>query len=53
VQQGSLENSNVNPVAGMVELITAQRAAEMSQRMLTMFDSEMDKTASQELPKIG
>jgi hypothetical protein len=28
VQQGSLENSNVNPVASMVELITAQRSAE-------------------------
>jgi flagellar basal body rod protein FlgG len=53
VQQGALENSNVNPVASVVELITAQRAAEMSQRALTMFNSEMDKTASQDLPKVG
>jgi flagellar basal-body rod protein FlgF/flagellar basal-body rod protein FlgG len=53
VQQGSLENSNVNPVAGMVELITAQRSAEMMQRALTMFGSEMDKTAAQELPKVS
>ncbi|MGO9339066.1 MAG: flagellar basal-body rod protein FlgF [Terracidiphilus sp.] len=53
VQQGALENSNVNPVASVVELITAQRAAEMSQRALTMFSSEMDKTASQDLPKVG
>lgn len=53
VQQGALENSNVNPVSSIVELITAQRTAEMMQRALTAFDSEMDKTASQELPKIG
>jgi flagellar basal-body rod protein FlgF/flagellar basal-body rod protein FlgG len=53
VQQGLLENSNVNPVASVVELITAQRAAEMSQRALTMFNSEMDKTASQDLPKVS
>jgi flagellar basal-body rod protein FlgF/flagellar basal-body rod protein FlgG len=53
VQQGMLESSNVNPVSGMVELITAQRSAEMMQRALSMFNSEMDKTASQDLPKVG
>jgi flagellar basal-body rod protein FlgF/flagellar basal-body rod protein FlgG len=37
----------------MVELITAQRAAEMMQRALTMFNSEMDKTAAQDLPKVS
>lgn len=53
VQQGALESSNVNPVSSMVELITAQRAAEMMQRALAMFNSEIDKTATQDLPKIG
>jgi len=53
LQQGSLENSNVNPVSSMVELIAAQRSAEMMQRAVTLFGTEMDKTASQELPKIG
>jgi flagellar basal-body rod protein FlgF/flagellar basal-body rod protein FlgG len=53
VQQGALENSNVNPISSMVELITAQRTAEMMQRSLAMYNSEMDKTASQDLPKIG
>jgi flagellar basal-body rod protein FlgF len=53
VQQGMLENSNVNPVTSMVELITAQRSAEMMQRALSMFNSEIDKTATQELPKVG
>jgi len=53
VEQGSLENSNVNPISSMVELIAAQRSAEMMQRALTMFGSEMDKTAAQELPKVS
>lgn len=51
VQQGMLESSNVNPVSSMVELITAQRSAEMMQKALSMFNSEIDKTATQELPK--
>jgi flagellar basal-body rod protein FlgF len=53
VRQGMLESSNVNPVTSMVELITAQRSAEMMQRALSMFNSEIDKTATQDLPKIS
>ena len=53
VRQGMLESSNVNPIAGMVELVTAERTAEMMQRALSMFNSEMDKTATQELTKVG
>jgi flagellar basal body rod protein FlgG len=53
VQQGALESSNVNPVSGMVELISAQRSDEMMQRALSMFNSEIDKTATQDLPKVG
>jgi flagellar basal-body rod protein FlgF/flagellar basal-body rod protein FlgG len=53
VQQGALESSNVNPVTSMVQLITAQRSAEMMQKALTMFNSEIDKTATQELPKVS
>jgi flagellar basal-body rod protein FlgF/flagellar basal-body rod protein FlgG len=53
IKQGMLESSNVNPVTSMVELITAQRSAEMMQKALTMFNSEMDKTATQDLPKIS
>lgn len=53
VQQGSLENSNVNPIFSMVELITAQRAAETMQRALMMFNTDMDKTATQDLPKVS
>ncbi len=53
VRQGMLESSNVNPIASMVELVNAQRSAEMMQRALSMFNSEMDKTATQDLPKVG
>jgi flagellar basal-body rod protein FlgF len=53
VRQGMLESSNVNPVSSMVELVTAQRSAEMMQRALSMFNSEIDKTATQDLPKVG
>lgn len=53
VRQGMLESSNVNPIAGMVELVTAQRSAEMMQRALSMFHSEIDKTAAQDLPKVS
>lgn len=53
VQQGALESSNVNPISGMVELISAQRSDEMMQRALSMFNSEIDKTATQDLPKVG
>ncbi len=51
VQQGALENSNVSSVTGMVELVSAQRSAETMRRVLSLIDSEMDKTAAQELPK--
>ncbi|HUB29851.1 MAG TPA: flagellar basal-body rod protein FlgF [Terracidiphilus sp.] len=53
IRQGTLESSNVNPISSMVELITAQRSAEMMQRALSMFNSEIDKTATQDLPKVG
>jgi flagellar basal-body rod protein FlgF/flagellar basal-body rod protein FlgG len=53
VQQGVLESSNVNPISSMVELITAQRSADMMQRALSVYNSEMDKTATKELPKVG
>jgi flagellar basal-body rod protein FlgF len=53
IRQGMLESSNVNPVLSMVELVNAQRTAEMMQRALNMMGTEMDKTATQELPKVG
>lgn len=53
VRQGMLESSNVNPITSMVDLVTAQRTAEMMERALSMFSNEMDKTAAQDLPKVS
>lgn len=53
VHQGELEGSNVNSITSVVELITAQREVETMRHVLTMYNSEMDKTAVQDLPRIG
>ncbi len=53
LRQGMLEGSNVNPVASVVEMINAQREAEGMRHALTMFSTEMDKTASQDLPHVS
>jgi flagellar basal-body rod protein FlgF/flagellar basal-body rod protein FlgG len=53
VRQGMLEGSNVNPVSGVIELIDAQRAAEGMRHALSMIDSELNKTAAQDLPRIS
>jgi len=53
VRQGMLESSNVNPITSVVELITAQREVETMRRVLTMFSTEMDKAAVQDLPRVS
>jgi flagellar basal-body rod protein FlgF/flagellar basal-body rod protein FlgG len=53
VQQGMLEGSNVNAVSSSVELITVQRYAELMQRALTMFHTEMNQVATQDLPRVS
>jgi len=52
IRQGMLEASNVGPVEGVVQLITIQRNAEMMQRALSLFDSQMNQTAAQDLPRV-
>jgi flagellar basal-body rod protein FlgF/flagellar basal-body rod protein FlgG len=52
IRQGMLEESNVSPVEGVVQLITIQRNAEMMQRALTLFDSQFNQTAVQDLPRV-
>jgi len=51
--QGSLETSNVNPVASAVELVAVQRYAEMMQRALSMFHSEFNRIATDEIPRVN
>ncbi len=51
--QGSLESSNVNPVASAVELVAVQRYAEMMQRALSMFHTEFNRIATEDLPRVN
>ena len=53
VQQGTLESSNVNPVASAVELVTVQRYAELMQRALSLFHTDMNQVATQDLPRVN
>lgn len=52
VRQGMIEDSNVSPMEGVVQLISIQRNAEMMQRALTLFDTQFNQTAAQDLPKV-
>jgi len=53
VRQGMIENSNVNPTESVVELIEVQRSAEMMQKALAMFHQDINKTATQDLPRVN
>ncbi|MGB8365396.1 MAG: flagellar basal-body rod protein FlgG [Rhizomicrobium sp.] len=46
IQQGYLESSNVDPVAQITALITAQRAYEMNSKVVTAANDMLQQTAS-------
>jgi len=52
VHQGALEASNQGVVEGTLDLIMMQRQAEMMQKTLTIFHTEFNKFASEDLPKV-
>lgn len=52
IRAGILESSNVNPVAAVVALITAQRQAEMIGRAMSAFYSDFNRIAADELPRV-
>ena len=52
VRQGMLESSNVNPVLGMVSLISVQRHADMMQRALSAYYNEFNRVATSDLPRV-
>jgi flagellar basal-body rod protein FlgF/flagellar basal-body rod protein FlgG len=52
IRQGALEGSNQNVIEGTMDLILAQRQAEMMQKALVLFDNDLDKTASEQLPRV-
>jgi flagellar basal-body rod protein FlgF/flagellar basal-body rod protein FlgG len=52
VRQGTLESSNSDAVSSAVALIDLQRNAEMMQRALSIFNTDFNQTAVQELPRV-
>lgn len=52
VRQGAIEAANQDVIQGSLDLIVMQRQAEMMQRALTVFHTEFNKTASEELPRV-
>jgi flagellar basal-body rod protein FlgF len=52
VHQGALESANEDVIQGTVDLIAIQRQAEMMQKALTIFHTEFNKFATEDLPRI-
>ncbi len=52
VHQGAIEAANQDVVQGSLDLVMMQRQAEMMQRALTVFHTEFNKFATEDLPRI-
>jgi flagellar basal-body rod protein FlgF/flagellar basal-body rod protein FlgG len=52
IHQGAIENANQGVIPGTMNLILVQREAEMMQKALTVFHTEFNKIASEDLPRV-
>lgn len=52
VHQGTLEAANQDVIQGSLDLIVMQRQAETMQRALTIFHTEFNKFATEDLPRV-
>jgi flagellar basal-body rod protein FlgF len=52
VYEGGLESANQSAIKGAMSLTLIQREAEMMQKALTIFHTEFDKFATEDLPRI-
>jgi flagellar basal-body rod protein FlgF/flagellar basal-body rod protein FlgG len=52
IRQNMLEGSNVNSVQAVVAMIAVQRHAEMLERAMATFETNLDHIAANDLPKI-
>jgi flagellar basal-body rod protein FlgF len=52
IHQGAIESANQDAVQGTLDLLMMQRQAEMMQKALTVFHTEFNKTASEDLPRV-
>lgn len=52
VHQGTLEAANQDVIRGSLDLIVMQRQAETMQRALTIFHTEFNKMAAEDIPRV-
>lgn len=52
IHQGALEAANQDVIQGSLDLIVMQRQAEMMQRALTVFHTDFNKFAAEDLPRV-
>lgn len=52
IHQGALESANEDVIQGSLDLLMMQRQAETMQRALTIFHTEFNKTATEDLPRV-
>jgi flagellar basal-body rod protein FlgF len=52
IHEGALEGANQDVIQGSLDLLMMQRQAEMMQKALTIFHTEFNKTASEDLPRV-
>jgi flagellar basal-body rod protein FlgF/flagellar basal-body rod protein FlgG len=52
VHQGAIESANQDVIQGSLDMIVMQRQAEMMQKALTVFHTEFNKIATEDLPRI-
>lgn len=52
VHQGSIEAANQDVIQGSLDLIVMQRQAEMMQKALTIFHTDFNKIATEDLPRV-
>ena len=52
IHQGAIEAANQDVIQGSLDLIVMQRQAEMMQKALTVFHTEFNKIATEDLPRI-
>lgn len=52
IRQGALEGANQDSIEGTLDLVLMQRQAQMMQKALTIFHTDFDKFASEELARV-
>lgn len=52
IHQGALESANQDAIQGTLDLVVMQRQAEMMQKALTVFHTEFNKFASEDLARV-